>query len=72
MTKANDDIEIEWFKKEIFAFFEFDASVKEASLSSNVVGKCKLCPKSNSKLNLGCISRRVRITSNFQKHIKVS
>ena len=58
-------------KKE-YLRFEFNASVKEASLSSNVVGKCKLCPKSNSKLNSGCISGRVRITSNFQKHIKVS
>ena len=35
-------------QKGIFAFFEFDALVKEASLSSNVVWKCELCPKSNS------------------------
>ena len=59
-------------QKGIFAFFEFDAPVKEVSLSSNVVGKCELCPKYNSKLNSDCISGRVRINSNCQKHIKVS
>jgi hypothetical protein len=58
-----------WFQSGIFTYFEFDSiAVSSAKSTDNVKGKCKLC----LKYKRASISGRVRISSNFVKHVRVS
>lgn len=62
MAIAND----KWFLNGIFSLYKFDSlKLENAKPDENVSGKCTLCPKAV------VISGRVRVSSNFLKHVKV-
>ena len=63
--KANES---KWFRNGIFLFYEFDCDkVEKAASNDSVSGKCTLCLISKAAI----ISGRVRVSSNFLKHLKV-
>ena len=69
MEGENSDNIVNWFDNGIFQYYEFDSSrVMIAKETDNVTGKCKLCPRTKR----ASISGRVRVSSNFVKHVRVS
>jgi hypothetical protein len=57
-----------WFKCGIYLFFELDSDeIAKKKSTENIIGKCLLCPKSKQVR----ISGRIRVSSNFVKHVKV-
>ena len=69
MADESTDNVVNWFENGIFKHFEFNSSiVLTAKETDNVIGKCNLCPKNKR----ASISGRVRISSNFVKHVRVS